>query len=84
MTCSLKTTRKMTSYALSVSPFFNPKRRLAHNLTQKNGVKAGQIQRKTDKLNQRSRYRKTPEIGVFPGFLNVLDCVFGADQRLLN
>lgn len=50
---SLKTTRKMTSFALSVSPFFNPKRRLAHNLIQKNGVKAGQTTSNQDRAGQR-------------------------------
>ena len=68
MTACLKTRPKSTSFALSVSPFFNPKGPVSPYLTQKNRVKSGQIRPNLGKGYQRFSKEKTPENRIFRGF----------------
>ena len=56
-----KTTLKLTFFALSVSPFFNPKGPVSPYLTQKNGVKLWQIRPNQGKHDQRFSKGKSPE-----------------------
>ena len=71
MTACPKTRPKSTSFALSVSPFFNPKGPVSPYLTQKNRVKLGQIRPNLGKGYQKFSKEKAPENRNFPGLLSV-------------
>lgn len=73
MTACPETRPELTSFALSVSPFFNPKGPVSPYLIQKNRVKLRQIRLKSGKCHQRFSKEKTPENRNFPGFLSISD-----------